>query len=60
MPIFEHGRAIPVKSRVKIWFELVESFKSYRGNVKKKNNNNNKTNLIFFGKILFRVDKDLK
>ena len=33
------------KSFVKIWFGLVEPFKSYRGNrQKKKNNNNNKTN----------------
>ena len=32
MPIFELGRAISVKSRVKIWFVLVEPFKSYRGN----------------------------
>ena len=30
MPIFEPGRAIPVKSRVKIWFRLVEPFRSYR------------------------------
>ena len=30
MPIFELGRAIPVKSNVwKFWFRLVEPFKSY-------------------------------
>ena len=32
MLIFELDRAISVKSRVKICFRLVESFKSYRGN----------------------------
>ena len=30
MPIFELGPANPFKSRVKIWFGLVEPFKSYR------------------------------
>ena len=30
MPIFELGRAIPVKSRVKIWLRMAEPFKSYR------------------------------
>ena len=34
MPIFEVGRAIPVKSHVwKFWFMLVEPFKSYCGNI---------------------------
>ena len=31
MPIFELGRGCLEKSRVKIWFRLVEAFKSYRG-----------------------------
>ena len=29
MPVFELRQTIPVKSRVKIWFGLVEPFKSY-------------------------------
>ena len=39
MSILEPGQATPVKSRVKIWFGLIEPFKSYRGhkqtNIKK-------------------------
>ena len=36
MPIFELGGAIPVKSHVwKFGSEMVEPFKSYRGNIKK-------------------------
>ena len=36
MPIYELVRAISVKSRVKIWFGLLEPFESYRGNRQKK------------------------
>ena len=33
---FVHGRYFSLKSCLKIWFGLVEPFKSYRGNSKKK------------------------
>ena len=36
MPIFELARAILDKSRVKIWFGLVDPFKGYRGNRQEK------------------------
>ena len=46
MPIFKLGRAIPVKSRVKVRFRLVEPFKSYLSN------NNNKIHKVAQNNIL--------
>ena len=46
MPIFELGRGCLDKSRVKIWFRLVEAFKSYRGD--KPNDTRTRTRTTIF------------